>query len=110
VKRATVRIVKHLFRFLTQLFCRDLVHINSKLDTLLMKTSDIAAQLTIVSDNLSEASKELLAKIADLEAALANPDAPQAVADAIEALKTQSRALADVVPNPTEPPAEPPVA
>lgn len=69
--------------------------------TIMTTQAETLAILSNVKDKLNEASAELLAKIADLTAAVAaagnnTPEVDQALAD-VSAIAT---ALADVVPNP----------
>ena len=73
----------------------------TKLEELLMTTTaDLSADLATIKTNLTEAVAEIVAKVADLEAQLANAgqlpaDTAQTVAD----IKALAQNLADVVPN-----------
>ncbi len=64
-----------------------------------MKVSEIASTLTAVSDQLSKAKGEILAKIAALETSLSNVDLPPDATAALDGLKTQAQALDDIVPD-----------
>lgn len=77
------------------------------LETVMTDQAQTKAILEEISTNLTEASGELTSKIDELTAAIAAAGQNTPEVDALlEALRTQSRALADVVPNPA-PPVEP---
>jgi hypothetical protein len=110
--------VKHLFRFLTQLFCRDIIELKAQNQEVLMRLSEIKAAVAESAKQSSEAFAELGSKIADLQkqvddliAGAQDPDVsdPDFLND-LNTLKTNVAELAAIVPNPTEPPAEPPTA
>ena len=73
----------------------------------------LADDLNAVKDQLVKAQSEIVAKISDLESALADAGTvPAAVTEAVDALKGVAQALDDVVPDVVpEPPVveEPPV-
>ena len=118
----------HLSDKLTNLLDRQLTQINQKLEKLSMTQDeakkaidDILAKQAALGAALSEASTELVGKIATLQAtidqlqagATSNPVSPdlQAAIDSavaqMSALAAQGQALADIVPNPTPSPADP---
>ena len=65
----------------------------------LMKLSELTTAIAGVSAQLTKAPDEILAKIAALELALTDVDLPIEAADAIEALRSQTQALDDIVPD-----------
>lgn len=118
----------HLSDKLANLLDRQLTQINQKLEKLNMTQDeakkaidDILAKQTALGAALSEASTELVGKIATLQStidqlqagATSNPVSPdlQASIDSavaqMSALAAQGQALADIVPNPTPVHAEP---
>lgn len=68
-------------------------------EELLMKLSELTTAIAGVSAQLTKAQDEILAKIAALELALTDVDLPIDAADAIEALRSQTQALDDIVPD-----------
>lgn len=72
-----------------------------------MKLNELATALTGLSAQFNKATAEIVAKISDLETALADTDIPDEATVMIEELKAQAKALDDIVPD--APPAEPPV-
>lgn len=68
-------------------------------ERIMMKVSEIQAQLDAVGAQLTKAKDEILAKIAALEAALGDADVPAEAEAALEALKAQAQALDDIVPD-----------
>lgn len=68
-------------------------------EELLMKLSELTTAIAGVSAQLTKAQDEILAKIAALELALTDVDLPEEAADAIEALRSQTQALDDIVPD-----------
>jgi len=80
-------------------------------EEILMKLSDVDEFVGLVGAQLAKAKTEILAKqdsllarIDDLEAALANQDLPPEAEAALEAVKAEAQALDDIVPDalPTE--------
>jgi len=65
----------------------------------LMKLSELTTAIAGVSAQLTKAQDEILAKIAALELALTDVDLPIEAADAIEALRSQTQSLDDIVPD-----------
>jgi hypothetical protein len=78
-----------------------LAEIQKTLKEIAMTGAEALAAIQAVGTQLTKAKDEILAKIAQLEASLANanlsPEAEAALAD----LKTQAQALDDVVPDTT---------
>lgn len=68
-------------------------------EDLMMKLSEITAQLTEIDAKLTEARDEIIAKIAALEGLIADADIPAEAADLIADIRTKAGALADIVPN-----------
>jgi len=64
-----------------------------------MKLSELTTAIAGVSAQLTKAQDEILAKIAALELALTDVDLPIEAADAIEALRSQTQSLDDIVPD-----------
>lgn len=80
---------------------RHLLHsINFKLDQMAISQSQLAAELTALKDQNEKARVEILKKISDLEAALANAGTttPE-VDDALAALKASVQADDDLNPD-----------
>lgn len=77
---------------------RTLQRIEAKLEAANVKLSDIAGEVKAVSDQLAKAQAEIVAKITDLETALANVELPPEAVEAIAALKTSAQGLDDIVP------------
>jgi hypothetical protein len=73
--------------------------INSKLEEMSMKISEVSALLVSVDAQLGKAKDEIVAKIAELQAALVNVDVPADAQAALDDLKVKAQALDDVVPD-----------
>lgn len=73
-------------------------------DLIMAKAEESVAALTALKDQLTKANGEIQKKIQDLVDAAANADVPQAVVDAIEALKPAAQTLDDIVPDAPTPP------
>lgn len=71
---------------------------------IIMKLNEVAGVLTGIKDQVVKSKGEILKRISDLEAALANTELPQEATDAIAALKTEVQAVDDINPD-----AQPPV-
>jgi hypothetical protein len=72
------------------------------------KVNELAAQLTVVKEQVTKAKNEVIKRIADLEAALANVDLPPDAEAALTALKAEVQAVDDLNPDAPPPPPEPP--
>jgi len=73
--------------------------------------NEVAATLVSVSNELAKARGEILGKIDELTAALANVSLPPEAEAALTELAAQAQALDDIVPDaPMPAPEEPPVA
>lgn len=69
---------------------------------------DLATQLVALNDQVQKSRTEVLAKIAELEAALSNVELPADAQAALESLKASVQAVDDVVPDAApEPPVSP---
>lgn len=110
--------MKYLCRLLERLFFRDITELKQQNEQIIMRLSEIKAAVAESAKQSSEAFAELGSKIADLQkqvddliAGAQDPDVsdPDFLND-LNTLKTNVAELAAIVPNPTEPPAEPPVA
>ena len=66
---------------------------------ILMKVSELVTAVTDVSAQLTKAQDEILGKIAALEAALVNVELPEEAVVAFDALRAQTQALDDIVPD-----------
>lgn len=66
---------------------------------ILMKLSELAASLANVDAKLTEASTELLAEIQRLKDALGDAEIPAEAETALAAITAKATALADVIPN-----------
>ena len=64
-----------------------------------MKISELVTAVTEVSSQLTKAQGEILGKIAALEAALVNVELPEEAVVAFDALRAQTQALDDIVPD-----------
>lgn len=76
--------------------------LNSKINIMGDNTNKALEDLQAIKDSLTKISTEsstLLQKVTDLENAAANADTPQSVLDAIAAVKTQAKAVDDLVPD-----------
>lgn len=74
-------------------------HLPERVETIMTTVNEVAATLVTLSNELAKARVEIVAKIDELTAALANvtlpPEAEQALAD----LAAQAQALDDIVPD-----------
>lgn len=75
---------------------------------IMAKVNELAAQLTVVKEQVTKAKNEVIKRIADLEAALANVDLPPDAEAALTALKAEVQAVDDLNPDAPPPPPEPP--
>ena len=66
---------------------------------ILMKLSELTTAISGVSTQLTKAQDEILSRINALENALVDVDLPEEAVSAIEALRTQTQALDDIVPD-----------
>lgn len=66
---------------------------------ILMKLSELTTAISGVSTQLTKAQNEILSRINALENALVDVDLPEDAVSAIEALRTQTQALDDIVPD-----------
>mgnify|MGYP001766201502 CR=1 FL=1 len=73
--------------------------LNCNHEVILMKLSELAMQLSALAAQLDKAAGEIVAKIDDLETALADTEIPEEAATAIEELKAKAQALDDIVPD-----------
>lgn len=71
------------------------------LEAIPVKLSELATQLTTIDAKLTEASAEIVIKIAELQAALADADVPEGTAQLVADIGDKAAALADIVPNET---------
>ncbi len=69
------------------------------LEVITMKLTELAYQLTVIDSKLTEASTEIVAKIAELQAALDDVDVPETTLELVNAIGDKAAALADIVPN-----------
>ena len=84
---------------------KDLIaEINNKIGTLVMTGQEALAAIQAVGTQLTKAKDEIVAKLAQLEAALANTNLPPEAEAALTDLKAQAQALDDVVPTPATAP------
>lgn len=75
-----------------------------------MKVSEVSAAIAQLSAQLAKAQGEILSKIVDLETALTDVDLPEDAVNAFDALRAQTQALDDIVPDSVpEPEPEPDV-
>lgn len=75
-----------------------------KLDNMSKTQAEIAAELVAIKEQNDKARAEVLAKIADLETALANSgNSTPEVDDALAALKSSVQTDDDIVPDAVEP-------
>lgn len=65
-----------------------------------MKLSELATQLTAIDAKLTEASAEIVAKIDELQAALADVDLPAEASALIDDITAKATDLANIVPDP----------
>jgi len=93
------------------LFCRSR---HSQLKLIMSKLNTLEEQIAEIRANQAEANTEIRAKleslntrILELETALGDVEIPVAAQTALDAAKTESRALADIIPGTPEPPAPP---
>ena len=66
---------------------------------ILMKLSELTTAISGVSTQLTKAQNEILSRINALENALVDVELPEDAVSAIEALRTQTQALDDIVPD-----------
>ena len=66
---------------------------------ILMKISELTAAVTEVSTQLAKAQGEILERITSLEDALLNVELPEEATAALTALREQTQALDDIVPD-----------
>jgi ABC-type transporter Mla subunit MlaD len=72
----------------------------TKVNHVMATQSELATQLTTLKDQVVKSRGEVLAKIADLETALANAGSTSPEVDAaLEALKTEVQTSDDIVPD-----------
>lgn len=64
-----------------------------------MKLSELTTAIAGVSAQLTKAQNEILSRINALENALIDVELPEEAATAIDALRTQTQALDDIVPD-----------
>jgi len=81
--------------------------LNGHHEVIIMKLNELATQLGGLAAQLDKASSEIVAKIDELETALADTEIPDEATVMIEELKAQAQALDDIVPDaPLTAPAE----
>ena len=66
---------------------------------ILMKLSELTTAIAGVSAQLTKAQNEILYRINALENALVDVDLPEDAVNAFDALRTQTQALDDIVPD-----------
>lgn len=66
---------------------------------IMIKLSELAAQLTSIDSKLNEASTEIVAEIQKLKDALGDAELPAEAEAALAAISAKASALADIVPN-----------
>ena len=66
---------------------------------ILMKLSELTTAISGVSTQLTKAQNEILSRINALENALVDVELPEEAVSAIDALRTQTQALDDIVPD-----------
>ena len=64
-----------------------------------MKVSELAGQFATMSAQLDKVQAEILAKIAELEAALTNVDVPAEAEAALNEIKAKVQGMDDIVPD-----------
>lgn len=79
--------------------------IEERLDNIMVKLSELAAQLSAVTAQNDKANAEILARLDELENALSDVDLPDEAIEALEALKASVQVSDDFVPD--EVPVEP---
>ena len=75
----------------------------------MIKLAELATALGAVNDKLEKAKTEILAKIAELQDALANVEVPADAQAALDTLVAKAQALDDIVPEVVPPVVETPV-
>lgn len=75
-------------------------------EELLMKVSEIAATVNVLSEQLVKVQVEILGKIEALETALTDVDLPEDAIDALNALRGNVQAIDDIVPDVVAEPTE----
>lgn len=87
--------------------------INQKLEIMAKTQAELAVEMTEVTEQLKKVGNESaksVAKIAELEEVIKNlPNVEPALQDAFDAVKAQVKLVDDMVPDSTEPPADPTV-
>ncbi len=63
-----------------------------------MKLSELTVQLTTIDEKLTEASSEIVAKLAELQAALIDANVPESTVELVNTIADKAAALADIVP------------
>lgn len=82
--------------------------INSKLNKILMKQTEVAAELVAVKEQAVKAKAEVMAKLAELETAIGNQEnASPEVEAALAELKTAVGDIDNLIEDTTTPPVEP---
>ncbi len=62
-----------------------------------MKLSELAVQLTTIDEKLTEASGEIVAKLAELQELLVDAEVPVGTAALVNTITDKAAALADIV-------------
>jgi DNA repair exonuclease SbcCD ATPase subunit len=78
---------------------RELRHIITQQKEIDMKLSELAVVLTTMAGQITKAKDEIVAKIAELQAALADVDLPAEAQAKLDELTTLAQALDDIVPD-----------
>lgn len=63
-----------------------------------MKLSELAVQLTTIDEKLTEASGEIVAKLAELQELLVDAEVPESTVELVNTIADKAAALADIVP------------
>lgn len=82
-------------------FFNALISLPENVEKIMTTVTELAVTLTTIGDQLLKAKTEILQKISDLEAAVANTVLPPAAEDALAALKASAQSLDDIVPDVT---------
>jgi DNA repair exonuclease SbcCD ATPase subunit len=69
------------------------------LGDIMTKLSELSTQLVAVRDQLAKAANEIVTKIGELQAALADVALTPEAEDALAALAVQAKALDDIIPD-----------
>jgi hypothetical protein len=67
--------------------------------TVIMKLSEISANLAAVDAQLTKAQAEILNRISELQAALADVEVPAEATEALDRLAASAKSLDDIVPD-----------